>query len=97
MLLFLDFQIITDLFGLCKMADGPAGLHGVKQVTGIHFSEYVRNVRLGEACRLLLGTDMTNEEICHACGFRDITSFYRSFQTHMSMTPLAYRRSSPNK
>ena len=68
-----------------------------KQVTGIHFSDYVKNVRLEEACRLLGETDMTNEEICHACGFRDITSFYRSFQTHMSMTPLAYRRSSPNK
>ena len=68
-----------------------------KQVTGIHFSEYVKNVRLEEACRLLDETDMTNEEICHACGFRDITSFYRSFQTHMSMTPLAYRRNRTNK
>ncbi len=63
-----------------------------RQVTGISFSEYVTNVRMGEACRLLRQTDLTNEEICHACGFRDITSFYRFFQTHAGMTPFAYRR-----
>lgn len=64
-----------------------------KQVTGMSFSEYVTNVRLGEACRLLRETNMTNEEICHACGFRDIPSFYRFFQAHTGMTPLTYRKS----
>lgn len=63
-----------------------------KRVTGISFSEYVTNVRMGEACRLLSQTRMTNEEICHACGFRDITSFYRFFQTHAGMTPYSYRK-----
>lgn len=63
-----------------------------KQATGVQFSEYVKNVRLEESCRLLRETDMTNEEICHACGFRDITSFYRSFREHVGITPLAYRK-----
>ena len=68
-----------------------------KQVTGMSFSEYVTNVRLEEACRLLRETDMTNKEICLACGFRDITSFYRFFQTHAGMTPLSYRKKTKNK
>ena len=66
--------------------------HVFKQVTGMCFSEYVTKVRLEEARRLLWETDMTNEQICHACGFRDIPSFYRFFQTHAGMTPFAYRK-----
>ena len=62
------------------------------QVTGMKFSDYVGNVRLEQACRLLRETDSNNEKICHACGFRDVPSFYRFFQTHMGMTPLSYRK-----
>ena len=67
-----------------------------KQVTGMRFSEYVTKVRLEEAHRLLRETDMTNEQICHACGFRDLPSFYRFFQTHTGMTPFAYRKDKPH-
>ncbi len=63
-----------------------------QQVTGMHFSNYVGKVRLEQGCRMLAETDMTNEQICYACGFRDVPSFYRFFQTHMGMTPLSYRK-----
>lgn len=63
-----------------------------REVTGVGFSEYVGKVRLQNACRLLNETQMTNEQICHACGFRDVPSFYRFFQTHTAMTPMAYRK-----
>ena len=66
--------------------------HIFKQVTGMTFSDYVRNIRLDAACRLLCDTDMTNEQICHACGFCDVPSFYRFFQTHMNMTLSSYRK-----
>lgn len=67
-----------------------------KQVTGLSFSEYVASVRLEEARRLLRETNMTNEQICCACGFRDVPSFYRFFRTHVGMTPFVYRKESVN-
>lgn len=63
-----------------------------QNVTGMHFSNYVGRVRLEQGCRMLSETDMTNEQICYACGFRDVPSFYRFFQTHTGMTPLTYRK-----
>ena len=70
--------------------------HIFKQVTGMLFSDYVRNIRINAACRLLRDTDMTNEQICYACGFTDVPSFYRFFQTHMNMTLSTYRKSINN-
>ncbi|MBE6558367.1 MAG: helix-turn-helix domain-containing protein [Ruminococcaceae bacterium] len=68
-----------------------------QQVTGMRFSDYVSNVRLEQTYRLLSETKMTNEQICHACGFRDLPSFYRFFQTHAGMTPAAYRKQNKPK
>ena len=67
-----------------------------KQVTGLSFSDYVISVRLEEAYRLLSQTDMTNEQISRACGFRDVPSFYRFFRKHARMTPFAYRKRNSN-
>lgn len=63
-----------------------------QRVTGEAFSDYVRRVRLEQACRLLRDTDMTNEQIVYQCGLRDVPSFYRLFKAHMSMTPREYRK-----
>ena len=59
--------------------------------TGGHFHEYLRSVRLAQACRLLKETQMTNEQIAHSCGLKDLPSFYRLFKSQISMTPNQYR------
>ena len=64
-----------------------------QQVTGMRFSDFVSNVRIENACRYLLESNMTNEQICYACGFRDLPNFYRFFRRHLGVTPLAYRKS----
>lgn len=63
-----------------------------KNLTGELFSEYLRDVRLENACRLLRNTNMTVEEIVKSCGLRDVASFYRAFGERMNMTPHAYRQ-----
>jgi corrinoid protein of di/trimethylamine methyltransferase len=62
------------------------------RVTGEPFGDYLRRVRLEQACRLLRETELTAEQIVFACGLRDIPSFYRSFKAKMGMTPNAYRQ-----
>ena len=63
-----------------------------QKVAGVRFTDYVSSIRLDHACRLLRETRMTNEQVCYACGFRDVSSFYKFFRNHMGMTLLAYRK-----
>ncbi len=63
-----------------------------RRVTGESFSDYLRRVRLEQACRLLKETELTAEQIVYACGLRDIPTFYRVFKAKIGMTPNAYRQ-----
>ena len=63
-----------------------------RRVTGEAFADYLRRVRLEQACRLLRETELTAEQIVYACGLRDIPTFYRVFKARMGMTPNAYRQ-----
>ena len=62
-----------------------------KSLTGQVFSEYLRNIRIDHACKLLRETEMTVDEIVENCGLRDIPSFYHNFNAHVHMTPRQYR------
>lgn len=63
-----------------------------KRTTGKTFSEYIRDVRVENACRLLKETEMTVESIAHYCGLRDIPSFYRLFHAYTGVAPNQYRK-----
>ncbi len=62
-----------------------------QKVMGESFVDYVRNVRINQACSLLRSTSFTNEEIVKKCGLKDIPSFYKLFKSNMGMTPYQYR------
>lgn len=63
------------------------------KATGETFSNYVRNIRIERACKLLKTTNLTNGEIVNQCGLKDIPSFYRIFKSRMGMTPYQYKMS----
>lgn len=62
-----------------------------KKLVGESFSDYLRQVRMDQACRLLRETKMSTEDIVFRCGLRDMQSFYRNFHTMTGMTPHQYR------
>ena len=62
-----------------------------KRCVGKPFSDYLREIRMAHACRLLKETDMTVDQILLSCGLRDLPSFYRSFHIYANMTPAQYR------
>ncbi len=64
---------------------------------GESFVDYLRKVRINQACILLKSTVLTNEEIVKKCGLRDIPSFYRIFKKIIGMTPYQYRLSQIKK
>lgn len=62
-----------------------------KKLTGKQFSEYLRELRFNEACRLLKESNLTVNEIVKACGLHDIPTFYKNFNALTGMSPGEYR------
>ena len=64
-----------------------------RQKTGRTFVDYLNDVRLGEACRLLIEKDSLGvTEVCYACGFGNISNFNRHFRLRHGAAPREYRR-----
>jgi len=57
-------------------------------------SEYIKTLRINEACHLLANTSKTLSEISYECGFSDQSHFTREFSRTIKLTPLAYRKQS---
>ena len=74
-----------------------AGLHPsslgryFRHATGMRVTEYVNQVRIGHACRLLATEEKAIVEICYDCGFQNLSHFNRCFRKLKQVTPSAYR------
>lgn len=66
--------------------------HLFKDVTTVGFKEYVTKLRLAEAKRLLLKTEINICEIASAVGYTNIYQFYKVFNRYTRMSPANYRR-----
>jgi transcriptional regulator GlxA family with amidase domain len=64
-----------------------------KKNTGIHFGEYLRNLRLKKAEHLLRDTMLSIKEIAAAVGYKHVSDFDHHFKSTYSMRPGEYRRS----
>lgn len=63
----------------------------IKQRTGKSFIEFVNEIRLGYATRLLIETGKSVSEICYECGFNNISNFNRTFKKKQGCTPSEFR------
>lgn len=63
-----------------------------KQRTSKTFSRFLNEVRIGNACKLLLEGDNTITEVSYSCGYNNISNFNRQFKTVTKFTPSAYVR-----
>lgn len=66
--------------------------HVFRDVSGVGFKEYATRVRLAEAKRLLLATDLSVAEVAHSVGYTNVHQFYTVFQRYCDLLPAAYRR-----
>lgn len=62
-----------------------------KQITGHAFKEYLNQVRVEEAKRLLMDTDYSIIDIAVACGFTNQSYFTKVFKKETGMTPKQFR------
>lgn len=64
----------------------------IKAHTGRTFSRHIMDLRLSQAKRLLITTNMSFGEIAFYCGYDGDAYFHRLFTSEVGVTPMQYRR-----
>lgn len=59
--------------------------------TGKTLSDYIVDIRLGFASRLLVDSSRTVAEICYDCGFNNLSNFNRQFRRKKGCSPTQFR------
>jgi AraC-like DNA-binding protein len=62
-----------------------------KLMTHQRYVDFLTQVRVSYACRLLIDNKLSIAVICFESGFGNMANFYRHFKKHTGMTPSAYR------
>jgi AraC-like DNA-binding protein len=63
-----------------------------KMKTGKTYSQFLTEVRIGHACKLLMEEKMSIKEICFASGYNNFSCFFNKFKGITGKTPLQYKR-----
>jgi len=63
-----------------------------KRETGVSFSEYLKEVRMGQARCLLQDTFKSIKEIAFLTGYKYVSSFCEAFRNTVGVSPSVYRR-----
>lgn len=66
--------------------------HLLKLETGMTFVKYLNDLRLQNACELLLRTEQAVTEICYRVGYNDYSHFSRCFKKYTGVSAAHYRR-----
>jgi YesN/AraC family two-component response regulator len=64
----------------------------MKKRVGKTYIEYILSLRLKEACRLLLNSDLKVKDIAQKSGFNDTSYFNRIFRRYYVISPEQYRK-----
>lgn len=81
---------LTEVASSINMSDS-AFSHFFKKRTNHSFSDYLIDIRIGHASRMLLETNDNISEICYKCGFNNLSNFNRLFKKKRGCTPREFR------
>lgn len=56
------------------------------------FSQFLNEIRIARASKLLINSDMTVSEICYECGYNNISHFNRQFKLIVGLTAREYAK-----
>lgn len=60
---------------------------------GITYKQFLLDVRVGQACKLLIEGHMNVKQIRYECGFQNVVSFHKQFKEVTGKSPLEYQKS----
>jgi AraC-like DNA-binding protein len=82
---------MADVAALINMSES-AFSHFFQKNVFKSFTQYLIDVRLGHACKLLLNTDENINQICFKSGFNNLANFNRLFKKYRACTPFEFRQ-----
>ena len=75
-----------------QVAASPSSVRKhLRAETGRTFTQHLRAARVGQAKRLLIGTNLRLGEIAERCGFSDQSYFSKVFSRQVNLTPRRFR------
>lgn len=83
--------LLEDAATLLNMS-GVSFSRFIKHRTGKSFIDFLNEIRLGYATRMLIETNKSVSEICYECGFNNISNFNRTFKKKQNCTPSEFRQ-----
>lgn len=69
----------------------------MKDMTGLSAADFIRNIRLEEAARLLKENHANVSQVAYSLGFANPTHFSRVFKKHFCFTPTEYAKMGSNE
>lgn len=63
-----------------------------KSRTNKTYSQFLIEIRVGYACRLLIETDRVIKQLCYECGFNNSACFHKYFKLITGKSPLTFQR-----
>lgn len=97
MKLIIDNCYDNKLLGVALIADEiklSAGYIGkiFRKITKMTVSDYINNVRMEEAVKVMSSTDYTIKKVMDMTGYDNESTFYKKFKNYTGMTPKEWRR-----
>lgn len=83
---------VSDVASLVNMSDSSFS-HFFRKHAHHSFKQFLIDLRVRFACKLLLDSEQTITEICFHSGFNNVTNFNRLFLKYRFCAPLHYRKS----
>lgn len=56
------------------------------------YSQFLTEIKVGQACKLLIENQLNVKQVCFSSGFNNFTSFYKSFKDITGRSPLNYQK-----
>ncbi|PKV62930.1 AraC family transcriptional regulator [Pontibacter ramchanderi] len=63
-----------------------------KSKTRKTYSQFLIEIRVGQACKLIMENRLDMKQVCYESGFNNLTSFYKCFKKITGKSPLLYQR-----
>lgn len=82
---------LADVAGTAGMSI-PAFCSYFKKSTKKTYIDFLNEIRIGHACKLLIDTQKSVLEICYESGFNTLANFNKQFLKMKKLTPSGYRK-----
>ncbi len=82
---------LADVANIAHMTP-PAFCSFFKKRTQKSFTEFLNELRIGHACKLIQNQELSISDICFESGYQNFANFNKSFKKKLGKTPSNYRK-----